>query len=42
MFDGGKVVQMGAHEQLVREESGLYYRLEAQAQYYQQKHEEAG
>ena len=43
VFDGGKVVQMGAHEQLVREESGLYYRLwEAQAQYYQQKHEEAG
>ena len=43
VFDGGKVVQMGAHEQLVQEESGLYYRLwEAQAQYYQQKHEEAG
>ncbi|MCD8118850.1 MAG: ABC transporter ATP-binding protein/permease [Lachnospiraceae bacterium] len=35
VFDGGKIVQIGGHETLVREEEGLYAQLwNAQAQYY--------
>lgn len=35
VFDGGRIVQQGSHEQLVADPSGLYYRLwNAQAQYY--------
>ena len=35
VFDGGKIVQMGSHEQLLENKEGLYARLwNAQAQYY--------
>ncbi len=35
VFDGGQIVQQGSHEELVRDEDGLYYEMwNAQAQYY--------
>lgn len=38
VFDGGRLVQQGAHEALLGEEEGLYARLwRAQAQYYQRE-----
>lgn len=38
VFDGGRLVQQGAHEALLGEEAGLYARLwRAQAQYYQRE-----
>lgn len=38
VFDEGQIVQVGNHEELMREPEGIYYRLwEAQAQYYQQE-----
>lgn len=38
VFDGGRLVQRGAHEALLGEEAGLYARLwRAQAQYYQRE-----
>ena len=43
VFDAGKIVQRGSHEQLVEEKDGLYFRLwQAQAQYYTQKTNAAG
>lgn len=36
VFDGGRIVQKGKHEELVKERDGQYFRLwNAQAQYYQ-------
>ncbi len=36
VFDGGRVVQQGSHEELIRQEGGLYHELwKAQAQYYE-------
>ncbi len=36
VFDGGRLVQRGSHEELVKDERGKYYELwSAQAQYYQ-------
>lgn len=38
VIDGGRAVQRGAHEELIQESEGLYYRLwNAQAQYYQKE-----
>lgn len=35
VFDGGRIVQQGSHEELLKEEGGLYFRMwNAQAQYY--------
>ena len=35
VFDGGSIVQVGTHEQLVHDKEGKYYELwHAQAQYY--------
>ncbi len=35
VFDGGRIVQMGTHEELLADEGGRYYELwQAQAQYY--------
>ncbi len=43
VFDAGKIVQRGSHEQLVEDKGGLYFRLwQAQAQYYTQKTNAAG
>lgn len=36
VFDNGKIVQQGSHDELVRDEAGLYYEMwSSQAQYYQ-------
>lgn len=36
VFDDGKIVQMGSHDELVRDKEGLYYEMwSSQAQYYQ-------
>ena len=36
VFEGGRIVQNGSHSELLRDESGMYYRLwHAQAQYYE-------
>lgn len=40
VFDGGRVIQTGTHDELVSDESGKYYELwQAQAQYYNEKAE---
>lgn len=36
VFDGGRIVQRGSHEELIQKEDGMYYSLwNAQAQYYE-------
>lgn len=36
VFDNGKIVQQGSHDELVRDEAGLYYEMwSSQAKYYQ-------
>lgn len=38
VFDAGRIVQRGSHEQLMKEKGGLYYSLwSAQAEYYEKK-----
>ena len=38
VFDAGRIVQRGSHEQLMKEKRGLYYSLwSAQAEYYEKK-----
>ena len=40
VFSHGQIVQYGTHDNLVKDTSGLYYRLwNAQAQYYQKNKE---
>ena len=39
VFDGGRIVQQGTHDELMQEKDGKYYELwTAQAQYYNEKH----